>query len=198
MEHLPISDPKFTPPRDVERIWAGKDRHYATGTPVPYDRTRALKQMEQDGGAHSESVLSRAVTAYGPRGREIPGLIPKWPILKHQERPWVLAQANDSVREAAQTLRDARAEYRVSRAVVDTLLDRAHAIENVVADEEDSQQLLRLTRLLTLMREVMTNASGMAAMFGGAYLLLDVMSDGKLNSVIVWCHVLSMGHVIRV
>jgi hypothetical protein len=196
MTTLPISHPDFVPHRDVERVWAGKDRHYATKTTVPYDRTRAQKQMETDGMPASESVLARAITAYGPHGRIIRGLIPNWPIGKFQERPWVVAQRlaaqGDQIQDEVRRIRTNHGELEAqTMAVVDNLIMRVEAVRDQVEGQdgllEEQQNLLSL---LHLVKRAAGYASIAAAIAVNAFVVLDVVSDGKLDQHIAWCHVL--------
>lgn len=191
---VPMShDPSF-PPRDVERIWVGKDKHYRSGTSELYDRTRAMQHLQRDEYPQkSESVLDRAIWFYGEHGIKIPGLIPKWPIRPEQQRPW-LSDKHDAAlleMEEAMALLDGSDDPQALCAKLHWLCDELEA-----RVDAEGALLNRAHELLDLVRRGHPRELGaMAAMFVGAFRLLDVVSDGKMDGVVLWCHIL--GHHIQ-
>jgi len=177
-----FSGPDWVPPRDVERVWQGKDRHFATGTTEPYDRTRALEQLKRDGGPSSPSVLDRAITAYGPNGKIIPGLLPKWPIAKEQQRPWLVAADPHPVELMPQDSDDPV----LLVAKLEWLCNQLDA--KVESDTTLSRQARAVAREVKrqLSRRGLDSAAA-AVMLLSAIRLLDALSDGKMDGVIAWC-----------
>jgi hypothetical protein len=169
---LPLfSGSTFIPPRDVERIWNGKDRHFAAGTTEPYDRVRCKKQLELDGGPASDSIIDRAVTRYGVHGRIQPGLLPKFPLLRDQQRPWLLPELADEPTE-----------------LLEKLLWLCDQLQQRVENEGDL--LNRARAVLHVFDERFHGTAIVAATALGAFRLLDMLSDGKVDNVINWCRLL--------
>jgi len=182
-----FSGPDWVPPRDVERVWKGKDRHYATGTQEPYDRAHARAQLERDGlGPSSASVLDRAITRYGPNGTLIPGLLPGWPIRKHQERPWLVEPITPDL---VQLMPQDTDDPSLLVAKLEWLCNQLDA--RVELDASLSRQARATARAVMrrLSRRGLDSAAA-AVMLLSAFRLLDLLSDGKMNGVIAWCELL--------
>jgi len=156
-----FSGADWVPPRDVERVWKGKDKHYATNTFEPYDRPRALWYLKHDAaGPGSPSILDRAITRYGPNGRLESGLIPGWPIRREQQRPWL------------------------EKAPPEVLPQVGDQLMCVVESADNGHVVLRIVKGLSLV----------AAVLLSMLTTLDVLSDGKLDGVITWCHLFGPDH----
>jgi hypothetical protein len=187
-----FTGPDWVPPRDVERIWKGKDRHYDTGTLEVYDRTHALWQLQHDEWPQkSESTLDRAIWHYGPRGIKIPGLVPKWPILRDQQRPWLEASVRQEMNRTQELLDDLQEGDDPVQLIgkLEWLCNQLDA--KVEEDARLSRQARAVARAIAerLAQRGFESAAA-AAMLLSAMRLLDLLSDGRMDNVIAWCQLL--------
>ena len=166
------------PPPIVARIWNGKDRHYATSTTQPYDRTMCQKQLCKDHGAPSSySTIDRAHRDYGPHGKKVAGLLPEWPIARDQHRPW-LSLGQDRVAQMH-------------------VLDRPGGVGEIATLELNGHPQPVSIDENGIIRVLKQGTGGLAAavaLFLGAFGVLDLISDGKLDGVIEWCRLLLPHH----
>jgi hypothetical protein len=198
MNTVNIADPNWVPPREVAEFWRAHHHHFfVQGSVEPFDRQRckcALERVHARG--HSDAWITRLLQKYGPHGTEIACLV--WlPALRQHEPPWLTARRDQQAAELQDQVRQIRAAEGdiVIDGVIDGLLKRAEvAIEK--ADPQTEEQVYRVVDALRMLKKSGGSLAAAAAMFVGVRALLDIESDGVMNGVIDWCHLL-LPHIIH-
>jgi hypothetical protein len=164
-------------PDIVVRIWNAHFAHYKTGTRLPPTRKQLSDRLltADPDKPGSESTIDRA-------RRDYPKLLKPWPIRRGQQPSWL---------SEPQTLTSV--VIRGPAPVAEPKeIDRVHweafdeyGNPRTVEAAADENGILRLAR-----RPIMTIVASMMT-----FVLLDVMSDGRLDQIVRWCRLLTaMGH----
>jgi|GEM_PF-3062512 len=188
MSSADFASPNFVPAHHVSRLWDAHDLHLVSGSSLPFDRARAKTMLKLlDGGASSDAHITRLLEQYGPYGTITPNCV--WlPILDWQERPWIEARR----RAGDETLPPRREDLNATTAaVVENLLECAE--EEGLGAQVESALLKVIQALRARQRGKVCAALAMLLAFVPmvAYSALDATSDGRLNGVIRWCHVVA-------
>jgi hypothetical protein len=158
-------------PDIVVRIWRAHLRHYRTGTHKVPSREELVRYLEADPGKPaSAATIDRA-------RRQYPRLLP-WPIRRGQQPPWLIDPS--LLAEYGAPVEVPATDH--VRLVAFDEHGGATALE-VVADEHG------ILRLVSRWRD--HSAAFAAGMVGTV--MLDVMTDGRLDGIIRWCRILVKG-----